>query len=133
MSDHIRPVSSELCGLYHLLRQPRRCYLLLLMAHENPPYDVHGLSKQVAAKLYDTSESDISWDTYKNVVVSMRQTHVPALSGRDVVCVDSECQQLTPGPQFELALLLLHLGRLLWRLEQTTQWSPPDTMTEMAD
>jgi len=91
------------------------------------------LSKQVAAELNGSRVNDVSWDTYKNIIVSMRQTHVPALSERDVVCVDGECQQLTPGPQFELALLLLHLGRLLWRLEQTTQWSPPDTMTEMTD
>ena len=133
MSDHIRPVSSELCGLFHLLRQPRRCYLLLLMAHETPPHDVHKLSKQVAAELNGSRVNDVSWDTYKNIIVSMRQTHVPALSERDVVCVDGECQQLTPGPRFDLALVLLHLGRLLWRLEQTTQWSPPDTMTEMTD
>ena len=133
MSDHIQPVSSELCGLYHLLRQPRRCYLILLMAQESPPHDVHEVSKQVAAALNGSRVDDVAWDTYKNVIVSMKQTHVPALSEREVVCVDSECQQLTPGPQFDLAVLLLHIGRLLWGLEQTTQWSPPNTTTEMTD
>lgn len=133
MSDRIQHIPPELCSLYHLLRQSRRCYLVLLMAQSTPPHDIHGLAKQVAAEINDVSVADVPWDKYKNVLVSVRQTHIPALSEQDVVRTDEEHHQLTPGSQFDLALVLIHIGSVLWMSKHTTHWSPAGDTTEMTD
>ncbi len=132
MSESIQHLPAELCSLYHLLRQPRRCYLVLYMARGDPPHDVDTLARQVAGKINDTSPPNVPWDEYKNVIVSLRQTHIPALCEQDVVRADDQHKQLTPGSQFNLAVMLIHIGNLLWLSENTAHWSPPED-TEMTD
>lgn len=132
MSDSIQHLPSELCSLYHLFRQPRRCYLVLYMSQSDPPHNVDTLARQVAAKINDVSPTNVPWDEYKNVIVSLRQTHIPALCEQDVIRADDQRQQLTPGSQFNLAVRLIHIGSLLWLAENTAHQSPPEN-SEMTD
>lgn len=125
MNTAIEHISSELCDLYHLFRQPRRCYLLLLMAREDPPHDAQQIAKQIAAQLNDTSTSEVPAEQYKNVYISLKQTHFPALQQQDVIRVDGNDRYVAPGRNFRLAVLLIRISTAVW-LSKPTQSQSPD-------
>lgn len=133
MSTAIEHISSELCDFYHLFRQPRRCYLLLLMARENPPHDVQQIAKQIAAQLNDTSTTAVPAEQYKNVRVSLKQTHFPALQEQDVIRVEANDRYVAPGRNFRLAVLLIRISTAVWFLDPTRPQSPDEDHSVIGD
>jgi hypothetical protein len=133
MSDRITPVPAELCDIYHLLRQQRRCYLVLRMATGEPPHTPHELARPIAGDVYNVSTDEVGWREYQNVLSSLHTTHIDALADAAVVDVDPDTTQLVPGPQFGVALLLIRIGVVLWTATYPGQESASNDATTMAD
>jgi len=133
VSDRLTPVPAELCDIYHILRQQRRCYAILHIATDEPPHTPHDLARTVAGDVYDVSTDDVGWREYQNVLSSFHTTHIDALADASIIDVDPDTTQLAPGPQFGVALLLIRIGVVLWTTDHTAKGAAGTNATTMTD
>jgi hypothetical protein len=118
-----RPPIDEMCELYEMLKQRRRCYVLLVIGASNsPPYQLRPVARDVAALLNTISPSDVTGDQYENVYISLIQTHLPRLADADLITYNPDRKLVAPGPELPTALVVLQTAWAAYEPTHAGTW-----------
>ena len=100
-----------LTRLYHSLRTPRRRYAIqILEDRENSTITTRTLAKNIASIEQEASKQQVSGEPYRNVYNALSQTHLPTLAGARIIIYDPQRQTVSPGPNFDIAALLIDIN-----------------------
>ena len=112
-------VSEQLSHAFHALSAPRRCHVIRLLADtEDESLSVRYLARHIAAIEQDLPPEQATGEPYRNVYNALSQTHLSTLADADVIIYDSNRQTIVPGPNFDLAALLIVLNQATYRTLQ---------------
>ena len=108
-----------LSHVYHALSAPRRCHVIRLLADtEDGSLSVRYLARHIAATEHDLPPERATGEPYRNVYNALSQTHLSTLADAGIIIYDSNRQEIDPGPNFDLAVLLIALNQATYRTMQ---------------
>lgn len=106
----------NLSSVYHALRTARRRYvILLLFESEDEQLPVRSLARRIAALEQDVRLDHATGEPYRNVYNALSQTHLSTLSDAGLIIYDPDRQTVSPGPDFQLAALLISINRITYQ------------------
>lgn len=124
-SENLASVLSE---VYHALSAPRRSYVIQLLAQsEDRSLPVRYLAREIASIEEGVSPDQATGEPYRNVYNALSQTHLSTLSSSGILIYDPDRQTVAPGPNLDLAALLIVLNQATY---QTLQG---DTIPDLGD
>ncbi|WP_424005690.1 DUF7344 domain-containing protein (plasmid) [Haloarcula salina] len=96
----------------HALRAPRRRLAIHLLAGRGSASQTstRWLARRIASQENNLDPGLVSGKRYKNVYNALSQSHLPTLSGAEIIVYDPHRQEVHLGPSFELAHFLLNLN-----------------------
>ncbi len=105
-------LEASLSGMYHALRATRRRRVVRNLSEEDEnSISVRLLAKEIAAQEHSIPQQRATGEPYRNVYNALSQTHLPALSKAGIIIYDPDRQNVLPGPNLELAALLVDITR----------------------
>jgi hypothetical protein len=113
------PLNRTLSDVYHVLRATRRRYVIRLLFESNEEtLSVRTLAKRIAAIEEDIAVEQATGESYRNVYNALAQTHLSTLSDSGLIIYDSDRQTVSPGPDFQIGVLLTVLNHATYQTLQ---------------
>jgi hypothetical protein len=101
-------VQRFLSMLYHALRASRRRVVLrCLQSAEDEMLTTRELARRIASREEAVPQEQATGEPYRNAYNALSQTHLPTLSDAEIIVYNAERQLVVPGPNFEIAILLI--------------------------
>ena len=109
-------LSTVLSEVYHALSAPRRCHVIQFLAKtDESSLPVRTLARETAAIEEDVPPKCATGEPYRNVYNALSQTHLSTLSDAGIIIYDSDRQSVAPGPNLDIAALLIVLNQATYQ------------------
>ena len=106
-------VQQFLSMVYHALRGSRRRVVLRYLENtEDEVLTTRELARRIASREQAVPREQATGEPYRNAYNALSQTHLPTLADAGIIVYNAERQMVSPGPNFEIAMLLIDTNSL---------------------